>query len=56
MGRSMADNHDHTPQGDNGMDYSEHQRTYELFNSLMKKGLIACIVILLLMLAFCTPG
>ncbi len=51
----MADNHDHSNNAPNGMDYSEHQRTYQLFSKLLKWGVIACIVILLFMLAFCTP-
>jgi hypothetical protein len=51
----MADHDRHEPDGHSGMDYSEHQKTYELFNFLLKWGAIACVVILLLMLAFCTP-
>ncbi len=51
----MANPHDNTPTPGNGMDYSEHQRTYALFNSLLKWGVILCVVILLMMLAFCTP-
>jgi hypothetical protein len=51
----MADHDHHEPETKSGMDYSEHQRTYELFNFLLKWGVIACAVILLLMLAFCTP-
>jgi hypothetical protein len=48
----MADNQDHS---ENGMDYAEHQRTYALFGFLLKWGAIGCLVILLLMLAFCVP-
>jgi hypothetical protein len=51
----MADHKDHSPSPNNAMDYSEHQRTYALFGKLMKWGIIGCVVILLLMLAFCTP-
>jgi hypothetical protein len=52
----MADQHDHNQSNTNGMDYTEHERTYALFNVLLKWGLIGCIVILLFMLAFCTPA
>jgi Bacterial aa3 type cytochrome c oxidase subunit IV len=52
----MADNHDPSKQSPSGMDYSEHQKTYEMFNFILKWGVIGCIVILLLMLAFCTPS
>jgi Bacterial aa3 type cytochrome c oxidase subunit IV len=52
----MADQQDPSNHGASGMDYSEHQKTYELFNLLLKWGVIGCVVILLLMLAFCTPS
>jgi hypothetical protein len=54
----MADNHDSShgsKSGSNGMDYNEHEKTYELFSVLLKWGSIIVVVILLLMLAFCTP-
>jgi Bacterial aa3 type cytochrome c oxidase subunit IV len=50
----MADNH-HSDQP-SGMDYSEHEKTYALFNALLKWGVIGCVVLLLWMLAFCTPA
>jgi lipid-A-disaccharide synthase-like uncharacterized protein len=52
----MADNHDQKQSNAEGMDYSEHERTYALFSVLLKWGLIGCIGILLFMLAFCTPA
>jgi hypothetical protein len=52
----MADNHDHHNSPGSAMDYSEHENTYKLFNVLLKWGIIGCVVILLLMLAFCTPS
>jgi hypothetical protein len=52
----MADNHEPATPPRSAMDYSEHEYTYNLFGKMLKWGVIACIVILLLMLAFCTPN
>jgi hypothetical protein len=50
---------DHSPapnEPNSGMDYREHDTTYRMFVGLLKWGTIATIVVLLLMLAFCTPS
>ena len=39
-------------QGNENMDYAQHQRTYELFTRLVKYGSAAVIVILILMAIF----
>jgi hypothetical protein len=39
-------------QGNENMDYAQHQRTYDLFIGLVKWGTISVIVILLLMWMF----
>jgi hypothetical protein len=39
-------------QGNENMDYAQHQRTYELFTGLVKYGSISVIAILILMAIF----
>jgi hypothetical protein len=39
-------------QGNENMDYAQHQRTYDLFTGLVKYGSISVIVILILMAFF----
>jgi hypothetical protein len=51
----MAEHNDHAPAPNSAMDYSEHQKTYALFGWLVKWSVIGIVVVLLLMLAFCTP-
>ncbi len=41
-----------TSQGNENMDYAQHQRTYDLFTTLVKWGSISVIVILILMAIF----
>lgn len=41
-----------TSQGNENMDYAQHQRTYNLFIGLVKWGTISVVVILLLMWMF----
>jgi hypothetical protein len=49
----MADNHatQHTG-GHPAMDYSEHEKTYDLFIGLTKWGTISTVVLLVLMAIF----
>jgi hypothetical protein len=39
-------------QGNENMDYAQHQRTYDLFTRLVKYGSVSVIVILILMAIF----
>lgn len=39
-------------QGNENMDYAQHQHTYELFTGLVKYGSMAVIAILILMAIF----
>ena len=39
-------------QGNENMDYAQHQRTYDLFVGLVKYGSLAIIVVLILMAIF----
>jgi len=39
-------------QGNENMDYAQHQRTYDLFVGLVKYGSLATILILILMAIF----
>lgn len=41
-----------TSQGNENMDYAQHQRTYNLFIGLVKYGSVAVIGILILMAIF----
>ena len=41
-----------TSQGNENMDYAQHQRTYDLFIGLVKYGSLATIGILVLMAIF----
>jgi len=41
-----------TSQGNENMDYAQHQRTYDLFIGLVKYGSLATIAILVLMAIF----
>jgi aa3 type cytochrome c oxidase subunit IV len=38
--------------GNENMDYAQHQRTYELFTALVKYGTIGVVIILILMAIF----
>jgi aa3 type cytochrome c oxidase subunit IV len=38
--------------GNENMDYAEHQRTYELFTGLLKWGTVITIIIMILMAIF----
>jgi Bacterial aa3 type cytochrome c oxidase subunit IV len=39
-------------EGNENMDYAQHQQTYELFISLVKYGIASVVVILVLMAMF----
>ncbi len=39
-------------QGNENMDYAQHQRTYDLFVGLVKYGSLAIILVLILMAIF----
>lgn len=41
-----------TTQGNENMDYAQHERTYDLFTGLVKYGAGAVIVVLILMAIF----
>lgn len=41
-----------TSQGNENMDYAQHEQTYNLFISLVKWGTVSCIVILVGMALF----
>jgi hypothetical protein len=41
-----------TSQGNENMDYAQHQHTYDLFIGLVKYGSISVIVLLILMAVF----
>jgi hypothetical protein len=47
----MADA-DHVPMDSQYMDYAEHERTYRLFTSMIKRGSIAVAIIMVLMAIF----
>lgn len=39
-------------EGNENMDYAQHQRTYELFTSLVKYGTLGVVILLILMAIF----
>ena len=41
-----------TSEGNENMDYAQHQRTYDFFIGLVKYGTIAVVIILILMAFF----
>ena len=43
----MADHHNSA--GQSGMDYAEHEKTYELFVGLTKWGTIFCVAVMVFM-------
>lgn len=48
----MADNHGNHQGGHPAMDYAEHEKTYQVFVTLTKWGIISNVVLLVLMAIF----